>query len=167
MKKYFLLLILSLFAVNLSFAQHQDPVTRFKDPDADKFIGTWKYESVDYSFTITFTKGNLGGYDILFGTYQVQKSGQFYDDEGVDKRFVQGGTIPNGDPNEIIIHFPDLKVYYKKSEFLLTMQNGYNDRAVFTLVSEENRSMPEGKSRQEGNLLPPNGAVLIKQPNPQ
>ncbi|MDR2037863.1 MAG: hypothetical protein LBQ60_08065 [Bacteroidales bacterium] len=159
MKIYFLTIILFLAGGSTSFAQD----VRVKDPDADKFIGTWKYDSADYSISITFTKGMFMGIEMLFGAYEVQKDGQIYKELDLNERLVMGGTLPNGNPNEIMVVLNDFKILHKHFKFTLTMQSGYKNRAILKLVFVKDTTLPEGKSRSEVNLLPPDGTVLIKQ----
>ena len=186
MKKYFLLLILSLFAINISFAQNISLAQENWNPARlvskyyGKFIGTWKYETADYSITITFTKVENGGIEFLFGTYQLQKNGHFYED--LSGKAIAGGPIGRSNPetgqyynsNEIAFNLFDYKYFkgsneYSFSQFILTMQEGYTDRAVLTRISEEDprANVHRKRFRPTGNLLPPDGTVLIKQPDPQ
>ena len=179
MKKYFLLLILSLFAINSSFAQETWDPTHLISKYSEKFIGTWKYESEGYSISITFTKGSKGGLEILVGTYQVQMNGQRYED--LSGETIVGIPTPqfnsnnhSYNPNEIFFDFFDYKYFkgankFSTSQFILTMQEGYTDRAVLTRISEEDprAGLHRKRFRPTGNLLPPDGSVLIKQPNPQ
>jgi len=158
MRTFFYALFISLVSVSITFAQDN---IRFKDPDADKFVGTWKYESKDYSITISFFKGTQIGVEVLFGIYSIQKDGHSYEDhEGTG---IIGGTIPNGNPNEIFFFFNSQNAYYRQGEFLLTLQRRHSDKAVLRRVSEQNRrGLPQG-NRQENPILPPEDIILTKQ----
>ncbi|MDR2037864.1 MAG: hypothetical protein LBQ60_08070 [Bacteroidales bacterium] len=160
MKIFTLITIFCLVAGTLSFAQDDD-LTRLVSKYSEKFIGTWRYETESYSITITFTKGTLAGFEQLFGTYQVQKDGKVYED--LSGTGIIGGPLPNGNSNEIVFFLNDHKDYYRQSEFKMTMQSGYKDRAVLTQIREPNRNLPQGDHRPENIILPPDNILLKKQ----
>ena len=174
MRTYFLTFILCLFATNISFTQEED-FNHLVSKYSQNFLGTWKYESEDYSFSITFTNRINGNWESLRGTYQVQMNGQYYEDfdekviEGFPKRFDFDEPVPKFNSNEIFFQFVDRKYFNGSNEFAiswftLTMQKGRKDRAVLSReILERTVTGALIKNHPTQNLFPPDGTVLIKQ----
>jgi len=53
MRTFFTSLVLCLFTATISYGQEED-FSRLISKYSENFIGTWKYESEDYSIQITF-----------------------------------------------------------------------------------------------------------------
>jgi hypothetical protein len=157
MKTLFTTSIIFFAFTSASIAQE----TRYRDPDADKFVGIWKYESEDYSIALTLRKEVFVGIDHIFGTYRIQKDGIIY--EGPREKFLQGGTLQNRNPNELSLRLFDDIFFYQALSFSLTMPNRRSNHVVLKTHEIRDRALPEGKSRPEWSLLPPDGTVLTKQ----
>lgn len=189
MRKYFLTLTLCLLAVNISAAQDVD-FSRLISTFSEKFVGTWKYESEDYSMIITFKKGMIGNIEFLFGTYQIDMDGQRFED--FRERCIMGSPTPVDDSegsysrrkfntNEIICTL--YREGFAASRFTLSMKKGYSDRAILTQVrydenglgglrivetvsvqvANNDESVVRKRLYPTGKLLPPDGTVLFKQ----
>ena len=163
MKKNVLFFVLCFFAGSVSLAQNQSFTPRFADPDADKFIGTWKYESAAYSISITLTKGVIAGFDHVFGAYRVQRDGRVFED--LSGRGITGMTLPypDGNPNQLNLRLFDTETSVCLSEFTLIMLEGYTDRAILniiepprrqarTLPARQRQPLPEDMLQLEGSL---------------
>ena len=146
MKNNVLLFALCFFAVNISLAQ-QGRTISCPDTDADKFIGTWKYESETYSISITFTKerDEIFGMDMTFGTYRVRRGGRIFED--LSGKGIMGMTSPDGsNPNQLRLTLSDVETHVLLSRFTLTMLDGYTDRAILNITEppppRANRPLP-------------------------
>ena len=175
MRTFFILLVLCLFTTTISYGQEED-LSLLISNYSENFIGTWKYESENYSIQITFTKGIVGNFEHIFGTYKVQKNGlQFEDSDeknimGFPKRFNYDEIDSKFNSNEIVFHIVDRKYFkgsneFAISRFTLTIQNGYTDRAVWVQVADEdpNTFVDRKRLRPTEKIFPPDGTVLIKQ----
>jgi len=175
MKTIFLVLTLSFFAIHSSSAQERrGNRTRSVSTFAENFIGTWTYESGDYSIVITFRKGEVANFELLLGTYQVRMDGRNYDDLSgmgimgipnyVDRseRSLREGRF---NPNEILFNLIDETHFHGLSQFRLTMEAGRTDRAVLKMVPHDERIVGLGENQNipSNNLLPPDGTVLVRQ----
>ena len=160
MRRYIVTLSLFLAVGSMVFAQD---LARLK-ADTEKFIGTWKYESTDYSITFILTRGYMGQIELIHGRYKVQKDGQLYESKNVPAPSFFALTLPDGSPNDLFSAFID-NVYHRSTRFSLTMENKRSRTLVFTIISESERDalLPEGEIRKEGTLLPPSGTVFTKQ----
>ena len=74
MRTFFLTIILCLAAGSVSFAQsYEDRIKRYTDPDADKFIGTWKHESTRHQSKCMVNYFSLTHASTIFGKYPCSK----------------------------------------------------------------------------------------------
>ena len=135
---------------------------REKDPDGKKFAGTWRYESSDKAFSISFSEDNLRlgvrkdgspiRMEVLMGTWWVK------DAQGERRHVLRytamGRTIQN--PNVLEGGISD---YDYGIKYYFTLELVDTNRAVWKITETRKLSNPEA-----GAILisPPTECILTK-----
>ncbi len=154
MKTLYFLLIFFLCSTALS---GQD--LREKDPDADKFIGTWVYEKGEESFSLTLWKDvlKLGSFpmEITTGIWMVYN--KFGKSEKKEKHAINSATRENPNRLEGFMYDDDYGMRY---QFTLTIvDNADGEEAYWEIIEASKRLNPK-----EGSQLfsPPTTCIMRK-----
>ncbi|MFY1044989.1 DUF6705 family protein [Chryseobacterium sp. GP-SGM7] len=150
-------------------------VTYHHDPDADKFVGTWKWGDTANGLTLIMKKENgvsllkSGNYidDTIIGFHKIYKNGQITEDKTIysttnfidgKKSFVAG--TENNDPNLLVVFMS-----HKNKNIIMKIL--YIDPTHIKIVEVKNqegaRFIKPGQTPTDWSIDIPNNIVLTKQ----
>lgn len=128
------------------------------DSDADKFIGTWTYESSDTTFSVTFAKHTvtIGEHKVtmLWGSWKIKNT---LGEKNTFRDYaVIAGTTENPNILEGSISPQDSNTQYN---FTLEMTNTTGTKARWTITDTQNLNT-FGEKRVQ--FSPPTTCIMVK-----
>ncbi len=165
------LIITITISFNCSAQQH------FTDPNADKFVGTWKWGDNINGLTLIMKKENnvqmfdndLDKYDNILGFHKIYKNGQLTEDKTIfsntnfiDQKFsfIAGTSIHESNPNELRLLMTHKK---KHIELKIVYIDSTHIKITEVKNSEGIRVILPGQTTPTWSIDIPNNIILIKQ----